>query len=94
MASNVHREEVLLVVLANSDIALDADSIAATYDTPVDEWRDSFRRLERKGLVEPLGDGLYALTAEGEKQVAPRGPGDQPGGDGSNVRLSASSRTA
>lgn len=73
MATDLHREEVLLVLLANAGIALDAESIAATYHTPVVEWRRSFRRLEQKGLVTAVENGLYALTAAGEKEVAPRG---------------------
>lgn len=74
MATDLHRDELLLVLLANADIALDATSVAATYDTSVEGWRESLRRLEAQGLVEPMGDGLYALSAEGKEQVAPRGP--------------------
>lgn len=78
MATDLHREEVLLVLLANAGIALDAESIAATYDTPKVEWRRSFRRLEQMGLVATVDVGLYALTPEGEKEVAPRGPAERP----------------
>ena len=77
MATDLHRDELLLVLLASADIALDAESVAATYHTSVEEWRRSLERLEEEGLVESLGDGLYVLTTEGEKQVAPRGT---PGG--------------
>lgn len=78
MATDLHREELLMALLANAGIALDAESIAATYDLSVVVWRRSFRRLEEKGLVKAVGDGLYVLTAEGENEVAPRGPDAEP----------------
>lgn len=78
MSTNQHREEFLLILLGNAGIALDAESIAATYDTSIDEWQAPMNRLSQRGLVEPLGDGLYSLTSEGEEAVAPRGATGRP----------------
>lgn len=77
MVTDVHRDEMLLILLADADIVLDAESIAATYGTDVAEWRASLRRLDRQDLVEQVGTGLYGLTAEGENRVLPRGPADR-----------------
>lgn len=74
MVADLHREETLLVVLSTAGIALDAESIAATYGSAVVEWRRSLHRLERKGLVVVVDDGLYVLTPEGRDRVRSRGP--------------------
>lgn len=76
MVSNVHRDEMLLVVLAATDIPLDPESVAATYDTPVEDWRVALERLEGRGDVEEVGNGLYRLTHSGREKARPRGPGN------------------
>lgn len=75
MRANLHREEILLVVLAATEIPLDPESIAATYDTPVAEWRIALQRLRHRGDVEEVGDGLYRLTKAGQEKAQPRGGG-------------------
>lgn len=75
MGTNLHREEMLLVVLAATEIPLDPESVAATYDTPVEEWRVAVRRLESQGDVKEVGNGLYRLTKSGQEKARPRGTG-------------------
>ncbi len=73
MVTDCHREELVLVLLSSVAIPLDAQSVAATYDTPVEDWEAAFARLERDGYVEHVGDGLYRLTTAGKTAALPRG---------------------
>lgn len=78
MTTDREREEILLCLLEKTGLALDPVSVATTYNTPVQEWRETFQRLDRKGLVEPRGDNLFKLTKKGEEMAKPRGGGDIP----------------
>ncbi len=73
MVPDHHREELVLLLLSRLEGPLDADSIAATYDTPVDGWAETLAALEADGYVEQVEDGLYALTAKGETATVTRG---------------------
>lgn len=73
MSSNVQRDLVALVVLAETDIPLDAESLAVTYDTPVAEWRAALERLEAAGDVREVDEGLYQPTDAGRNRVLMRG---------------------
>lgn len=71
MASNERREELVLGILAQTGVPLDPESVAATYDTPLENWESVFERLESTGDVERVGDGLYRLTIFGQERVRP-----------------------
>lgn len=73
MVSELHREEVVLVLLSSVEIPLDAQSIATRYGTSVEEWAETLDGLERKGLVRDVGEGLYRITAQGRSTIESRG---------------------
>lgn len=73
MVSELHREEVVLVLLSSVEIPLDAQSIATRYGTSVEEWAETLDGLERKGLVRDVGDGLYRITTQGRSKIESRG---------------------
>ena len=73
MVSELHREEVVLVLLSTVEIPLDARSIATRYGTSVEEWDETLCQLERKDLVRDVGDGLYRITAQGRSKIESRG---------------------
>lgn len=73
MSPKVHRDEVLLVLLAKVEIPLDPESVAATYDIPLVEWKTTFEQLEDDGDIEHVEDGLYQLTSNGREKLRVRG---------------------
>lgn len=78
MVTDRHREELVIVLLSSVGVPLDAKSVAATYDTPVEEWEAAFDRLERDGYVEYVGNGLYRLTPAGKTAGRSRGSSPSP----------------
>ncbi len=73
MSSNVDLDNVVLFVLSQTNLPLDPESIAVTYDLPIAEARAAFERLEAAGDVEQVETGLYRLTESGERKLLTRG---------------------
>lgn len=78
MTTNSYRGEMLLVLLSENGIPLDPESVAATYNTPVEEWQATFDRLEENGDIEQVADGLYYLTRTGQNKTFLRGSTTHP----------------